>query len=285
MVDIANSRAVDIVRRLLRSYELNFTREQTMRWVGLLSDDPNNFSLIEEEIRQSDEFKRRFSGMQQRLNNGYSAISIDEYLALENGYRSTFRAAGLPVGFYDDASDLAEFIAQDLSVAEVEQRVAQGFVAARQAPQEVKDALRRFYNIPAAEAALAAYYLDTEKALPAIQREFEAAQVAGAAEMASFVGLSREQAEALSAMGVEFSEAQEGFGQLAAQRGLMQSNLGQGEDFTVDEQVAATFGNDGTVVDRIRRQREQRQAAFSGSAGDQASIRGVVGLQDTDPTT
>jgi len=233
---------------------------------------------VEEEIRQSQQFTDRFAGMQQRIDNGYDPISVDEYLDLESGYQSTMRAMGLPQSFYDDPTDYTNFISNDVSVTELEQRVSQGFIAAQQAPPEVRRALEEFYNIPNSEGALAAYYLDPDRALPAIERQFEAAMVSGAAERASFSGLTQEQAERLGDLDISSAQAQQGFSQLGQQSELLSSNLGSGETFSTQEKLAGVFEGDANVLDRIRRQREGRTAEFDGQSSG-VSVTGVTGLK------
>lgn len=277
--------ATAVVRDMLAQYGLSFSANQVDEWVGLLSDDPNNMELIQQQIRESDEFAERFPGLQQRLDNGYNQISVAEYLELEDAYSTIMRTTGMPQSFYDSPEDFAEFFASDIDPTELESRVAQGFVAAQQAPDEVKAALQELYGIQNNTAALAAYYLDPDRALTAIQREFESAQIAGTATSTGFAELSRDQAERLQQLGISEAQARQGFSELGQQEGVLSSNLGSGTDFTVEEQMAAQFEQNADVQARIRRQREQRVARFQGGMAPTVTERGVAGLGGTDRTS
>lgn len=270
--------ATTIVKDMLAEYGLTYSSSTVNRWVGLLTDDPNNMSLIQEEIRQSPEFAERFPGLSSRIDNGYNQISVAEYLELEDAYATIMRTTGMPQGYYDSPEDFASFIANDIDPTELESRVAQGYIAAQQAPDEVKAALRQFYGIQNSDAALAAYYLDPDKALTAIQREFEAAQIGGAATATSFEGLSQQQAEDLQRLGVTEDEARRGFSELASQGELLTSNLGQDTTFTIEEQLDAAFRQDAEVRERIRRQREQRLAEFGGRVAPSITNAGLTAL-------
>lgn len=259
--------ATALVTEMLRRYGLEYSQSTVMRWVGLISDDIDNVVILEEEIRKSPQFTARFPGLEQRLRNGYSAISVDEYLQLEDDMRSIVRSAGLPETFYDSPEELAGFIANDVAPSEFEKRVIDGFIAAREAPQEVKDALREFYGVVDSDAALAAYYLDPEKALPAIQREFESATIASRATQTGFGRIDRTQAEDLRAQGVTSQQALAGFSQAALEREITSANLGKDTTFTDQEVVDAQFSGDASVIERIKKQREQRLAEFGGSSG------------------
>lgn len=270
-----------IIREMLDRYGLNYSVNQIRTWSGLLSDDERNMSVVEEEIRSSRQFERRFPGLKERTKNGHNAISVAEYLALEDGFMSTMRAAGMPASFYDSAEDFSNFIGNDVSVNELEQRVSRGVVAAQQAPQEVKDALTRFYGIKNPIGALTAYYLDPESALPAIEREFESAQLAGASKRTEFGELDRGQAERLQGLGVTEAAAVQGFSTLAQQEELLTQNLGTGKTFSQDEKLSAQFEGDAGTLNEIKRQREQRKSAFGGQSGGFPDARGIGGAQST----
>lgn len=278
----SNLTANAIIANLLREYGLEFTPTQVAEWVGLLTDDPQNISLVEEEIRGSKTFKDRFPGIDARVAGGLNAISVNEYLELEDTYRSIFRNAGLPLHFYDEPGELADFIAKDVSPGEMEARVTKGIVAARNAPQEVRDALSQFYGIGNTDGALTAYYLDPDKGLDAIQREFESATIAGAAAQVGFGAIDVGQAERLQSLGVSGDQARQGFSELERSQELVTAGVGEvgGDTLTQQQQIDATFEQDADLMERIRRQRERRGAAFAGSdAGATTTQAGVTGLK------
>lgn len=234
---------------------------------------------IMQGLRELGAYKDRFKGMEGRAAKGLNAITENEYLQLERGYNQVLRKLGMPKGFYDDSSDYVNFITNDVSVVELEERVTDGYMAAKGASEEVRKALKEFYGI--SESSLAAYYLNPEKGMDAIQREFRAAQIGGAAEQAGFGGLGRGRAERLESLNISEGQAREGFGSLAEQQNLFKRGFDVGGTvINEDEQLDAMFTNNAKAMERIRRQRERRLAQFQGTVGGAAfGQEGVTGLQ------
>lgn len=279
MVTLINRNAVGIVRQLLESYDLSYPENRIREWVEAIADDPQNIVRVEEDIRQSDRFKARFAALKARQDAGLPAISVDEYLQLERDYRSIFRIAGLPERMWDSWKDFTNMIAHDLAPSEVESRVADGFVAAQYASDEVKQALNQFYGIRDTEGALAAYYLDPERALPAIEREFEAAMIGARAVRTGFEGVTRQFAEQIASYDLTQEAVQRGFETLVEDRELLAPNLSVGRRFTVAEQIRQAFGGSQTLTNAIEQQRRQRLAQFSGATRSSRSQFGIEGMQ------
>lgn len=276
--------ATGIVREMLKRYGLEFTEAQVNQWVGLVTDDPNNASIVDEQIRDSPTFNARFPGLKARRDNGLNAIPVSRYLQLEDQYKTILRNSGLPERFYDTPEEMGQLIANEVSPEEFEARVIDGFMAAKSAPAEVRDALSEFYGLQDADAALAAFFLDPDRGLEAVQRQFQSAQIGARAKQTGFGSLDRQQAERLEALGITDAAAQQGFGTLAAQSANLTQNLGQGQTFSTDEQLDAEFAGDTELLKRMQDQRKQRQAAFKGQAGGFPDARGVIGVRDTSGT-
>src|SRR5690606_22357500 len=67
-------------------------------------------------IRESDEYKRRFAGLIMRQQAGFAPMAEAEYIQYENAAAQMMRSAGLPEGFYDDPSDFANLIGQNVGL-------------------------------------------------------------------------------------------------------------------------------------------------------------------------
>lgn len=239
---------------------------------------------IIQELRGSGTYQSRFAGMALRRENGLAAINEGEYIALERGYKQIFRKMGLPEGFHDSYDDFVTYIGNDISLVEMEERVADGFVAAKNAPTEVRQALAQFYGIGNSDAALAAYYLDPDKGLEAIQREFRAASIAGISSQTGFGMVDKSQAERLGGLGISDQEARSGFSELAQSKELFIRGAGEvgAQTLDRDEQLDAQFERDSELLERIRKQRERRLSAFMGAdAGAVLSSKGMVGLSSS----
>jgi hypothetical protein len=228
---------------------------------------------INQEIVDQPAFKARFPAYDKLAHEG-RAMSVAEMLSYERTAIGLMREAGLPSGFYDTPEDVARFMANDISVNELQQRITQASSVA-QAPSETKSQLQNLYGI--SQGDLTAYFLDPQKALPVLQQRYQAGQLAGAAQRTGFGQIDRTEAERLQSLGVTQEAAQQGFGQLASQRNLFLGQVGESR-VTSDQQMAAVFEQDAFARKRIQRRQEKAQNAFSGSSGFGAGNQGVTGL-------
>lgn len=232
---------------------------------------------ILQNLRETDTYKQRFVGMEARKAAGLPAISEAEYIEYERGMRQTMHAAGLPPDFYDQPQDFADFIGKDISVAEMQERINNGYLAASQAPAEVRAQLRELYGID--EGALAAFFLDPDRALPVIQRQYQAASISGAGVRTGYGALSAGEAEGLAALGVSDQEAQQGFASLAESAELFAVLPGEQEGLIDrEDQLAAVFGGDAEAGQRIERKAGARRAAGSGAQSFTLGQEGISGL-------
>lgn len=264
-----NDSARGIIREFLNRYGLDFEATQIDKWVGMISDSGEAIMpIIDEEIRQTDQFKTRFPGLQQRFENKHNQVSVEEYLALEGQYLNVLRAAGLPSSFYDSPDDLARFIGEDVSPSELEFRVQRGVVAARDAPEEVRNALEDFYGIQPAESFLASYFLDPDLALPVMERQMQSAMISGLSDREGFQ-VRRESAETLQQLGVQTREQiQSGLEEASRSRALASETISErGDDITDSDLLGAAFGVNTRSSDAIRRRLERRRSRFGGRAG------------------
>lgn len=224
-------------------------------------------------------FKARFPAYDELAKRGH-AMSPAAMLSYEATARQIFHDAGLPLSFYDQPDDIAKFLVNDVSSAELQSRVQRAQTAVAGAPDTVRTELQRLYGIDPGH--LTAYFLDPTKAQPLLERQFNAAQLGGAAQRSGFGALSVAQAEALAAQGVTDQAAVSGFGDLAASQGLFEVQTTGETAIDRQTQINAQFSNDAAARERIRRRQEARAAQFSGSSGFGIGQRGVSGLGSSD---
>lgn len=232
---------------------------------------------IVQNLRETSEYKQRFKGLEARRAAGLPAISEGEYIAYESSVRQMMRAAGMPPDFYDSPDDFADFIGKDVSVSEMQARINDGYLAASQAPAEVRQQLRDLYGVN--EGQLAAFFLDPDRALPLIERQFVSAQVSGAAQRTGYGALSQGEAERLAALGVGAEQAQQGFSALEQSKELFGSLPGE-QSAQIDRatQQAAVFGGDAGAKAAIDKRRGERVSQGSGAQSFAVGQRGVAGL-------
>lgn len=220
-------------------------------------------------LRDQPTYKQRFAGNEVRAQQGLPPLSEAQYLAYEGQARQMMRAAGLPADLFDSPTDFATYIGKDVSVSELASRVqiAQRYAATDPTvtPEE-RAAMARLYGA----GGLAAYYLDPERALPALQGQVVAAQSAAAAQLAGFGQLDRGQAERVAGLSSSVQQTQQAFTQLTRQRELMQALPGElGVDtITANQQIDAALGGDAVQQDNISRRGRKRAADFQAQQGD-----------------
>lgn len=234
---------------------------------GRLDQNSNTFiDDIGVVLADNSYIQTRFKGNAERKRQGLQPLPLTEILGLENGYITAMQAANLPSGFYDDpATDFQNLIARNVSVAEVQRRINQGYAAVRAADPEVTRQLKELYGVQ--DGMLAAYFLDPVRMETEIAKQVETAQVAAQGRQMAGIQLSQQQAEELQQAGVTTAAAREGFGAIAQQQDLFAAQMAGEQAVTTQEQVAGTFGTSPAAQQRIATRRRRRQAEFEAGGG------------------
>lgn len=170
---------------------------------------------IEILIRDTPEYKKRFAANDIRQKKGLNAIPIGQYLQLENDYAAILKNSGLPAGFYDNKEeDFANWIAGDVSPAELTERVTMAQQSALSSDPSIRQALALYYNI--GEGDLTAYFLDPKRATTLFdtRRTFGTAAV-GAEGMKQGLTVGKDRAQYFADQGVDQAAARQGFGNVA----------------------------------------------------------------------
>ena len=236
-------------------------------------------------LRDTDAYKKRFAANASRISKGLSALNEAEYIGLEDQYQNIMREYGLPASYYARGEmgrqeGFEKFLANDVSAAELEDRVLTAQSRVINANPEVLASLKQFYP-GISNGDILAYTLDPEKALTDIKRKVTAAEIGGAAMQAGLkTGMAR--AEELGAAGVTKQQAQQGFQTVAeiAPRGGQLAEIYKQDPYTQTTAEAEVFGVAGST--EAARQRKKltslETAAFSGSAGAGAIARDRAGV-------
>lgn len=171
---------------------------------------PDMIDLIIPDIQNTDTWKQRFPGWHQRTAAGYPQITVGEYLALESAYHRIMQAAGLPSGFYDDPADFGNWIANNVSPDELQDRVNGAMDLVRQVDPTARGLLAQFYGVDS--GGIAAYFLDPKRALPTLARQYEAVNVAAWAARYGLNLMNSAHWEDLVDKGVTKEMAAQGYG-------------------------------------------------------------------------
>ena len=134
--------AFDTIRQELDRFGLGSLAE----WAWGRFQEGASMDLIMNEVYQRPEFKATYPEYEILAKKGraVSVAYLNDYRRQVVGY---MRAFGLPEGFYDSPEDLSTLAANEVSLAEVSQRVSQAAEAAYQSSPTVRDEMQRLYGI------------------------------------------------------------------------------------------------------------------------------------------
>ena len=217
-------------------------------------------------LQETEEYKTRFKANQARIAKGLAVLNPAEYLNVEDGYRQVLRAYGLKQ--FDTDDYVSQFIANDVSAAELSNRVVTAVQRVQNADPAISQQLRDFYGI--GQADLVAYVLDPNQQFQKIERQVAASEIGvAAARQGLKTGVSV--AEQLAAQGVTQAEAQKGYATIAdilptAEK--LSDIYGKTLDTYGQSEAEQEVFNSLASAQRKRQKLTQREiASFSGAAG------------------
>jgi hypothetical protein len=223
-------------------------------------------STITLALQETDDYKRRFAANQDRMKKGLQVLSPADYLNLEDSYRQTLRAYGL--NQFDTDAYVSKFIANDMSPAELSQRVATAVQRVQNADPAITKTLRDFYGI--GQNDLVAYVLDPNQQFQKIERQVAAAEIGSAGRLQG-IEVGAPVAEQLAAQGITQAQAQKGYATIAdilptAEK--LSSIYGDTLDTYGLKEAEQEVFNTLASAQRKRQRLTQREfAEFSGQAG------------------
>ena len=218
-------------------------------------------------LQQTDEYKKRFAGNQQRIANGLQVLTPAEYLSTEASYKQLLRQNGLSDHF-DNEANFAEWIGKDVSPTELSDRVNMAVQATTQAPPTVT---QYFNQLGIGTGDLAAYFLNDQNPTPALQLKLNQAQIGGAA-LQNQLQISAADSLKYAQMGVTYQQAQSAYQRIAdilptAQKlsQIYKSQVPVNQQ-TLEQQYLGQSGAAQLAAERLG---QQETAAFSGQSGVQ----------------
>lgn len=218
------------------------------------------------QLQETDEYKQRFIGNEERIKKGLRVLDPGTYLGLEDRYRQIIRAYGLKQ--FDNDSYVTQFISNDVSPEEVSSRVVNAVQRVQNADPAVSAMLRQYYNIGTTD--MVAYVLDPGNQLPKIERQIAAAEIgvaAGRQGLTAGVNV----AEQLAAQGVTEAEARRGYSTVAdilpQATKLSQIYTGVLDQYGQAEAEQEVFNSLASAQRKRRALAEREIASFSGASG------------------
>jgi hypothetical protein len=235
---------------------------------------PSEFAI---RLQDTEAYKKRFAANQDRIKAGLRALTPAEYIGLEDQYQNIMRNYGLPASYYSKDSmgtqaGFNKFIANDVSAAELEDRIATAQKRVLNADVNVMNALKQFYP-DITNSDILAYTLDPSNALENIKRKVTAAEIGGAA-LGQGLMTTKASAEDLAKYGITKAQAQQGYGTIAeflpsaTKLGDIYARQGLGayDQGVAEQEVFGTAGA-ATASQKRKKLSQLETAAFSGSSG------------------
>jgi hypothetical protein len=282
---VADTSATDLLKQQQQQERVsafNILKEQFNQYgLGSLVENIRNLltdgtpaSEFALKLQQTPEYQKRFAANADRIKAGLAALTPAQYIAMEDQYQNLMRNYGLPASYYakDDIGTQAGFqklLANDVSAAELEDRIATAQQRVLNSNPEVLKALRQFYP-DLNNADILAYTLDPQNALSNIKRKVTAAEIGGAA-LAQGLQAQGGTAESLAGQGITKAQAQQGYTEIAGilPRASQLSDIyGQGP-YTQGTAEAEVFNTAGAADAAAKRKKltELEKAQFGGQAG------------------
>jgi LysM repeat protein len=221
-------------------------------------------------------FQTRFPANKARLAAGKAVLSPAEYLAAERSYSQVLQSYG--VASLATREKMNAFITNDISAAEVSDRVGIAVNRVRNADSATKEALALYYPM-LNQADIVGAVLDPAEGLPALQRKVQIAEIGGAAlaqglktvdSAGKLTGINIKMGqEALASLGITKEQARAGFQQVAevTPRAEFLSSISTGEDYTQLQAEQEAFQGLASAKRARLSLTEQEKARFGGASG------------------
>lgn len=262
-LDTTQQNAYAILQGMLKQWGLDSLASTVL---DLLKQGYNDPTAITYQLSQTDAYKQRFAANDTRIKNGLAPLAPAEYLAAEASYKQVMRQAGMPVGFYDQPSDFSQFIGMDVSPTEIQSRATAAMSFANSTDPNTRAQLNAYYGID--DAHLAAYFLDSQRALPLLQRQANAANIGAGALGQHLASPDVARAEHFADIGVTADQARQGYGtiaQLLPEEQRIAERLGT--QYTQANAEDELFGGLASAARKRKQLNDSETARFAGSGG------------------
>jgi LysM repeat protein len=211
-------------------------------------------------------YKDRFPGMADLAKAG-RAVNEATYISMEKGMTSILKAYGLDDKIFGTTAKLGTVIANQVSVAEYEQRVAMASDKVKK-NTDVLASLNEYYGVDITGAI--SYLLDPKLGMDSVKKQIRAAEIGAAAEMYKF-DLDKAAAESyINVSGTsDLNSLKESFGRarLLADTQSRLASIEGDKGYNELQAVATTLGADQQRMLESQRRALREQARFAGQSG------------------
>lgn len=175
------------------------------------------------------EFKKRFPALE-TLSKAGRAITPEQYVQIEQQYIGVMRQAGLNPAFFDEdpsnsGVQFHKLIENEVLPEEFRSRIQDGFNRVANVNPLIRDAFKNYFGLEG-DQALAAFFIDPEKATPALLKAANAAEM-GAAAYAQDMKIDLNYATKLAEQGVSYEQAKQGMQRISQLSALFGAGVGE----------------------------------------------------------
>jgi hypothetical protein len=231
---------------------------------------------IVQRLRETPQYKQRFSGLVKRQEQGLAPLSEADYVNMERGYQQALASVGISPDYLTQ-QQMADMIFHDKSPTELQHQLVSTYQEISTHP-DLAPQLQRLYGMGVSPGEAAAFFLDPTHTEAYLTQKVTAAQMAARAQQTGFGQLNVGQAEHLAGLGISDAQAAQGFGNLSQQKGLLVQNASEGNSISQDTALSATFDNNAEAQKTLTTRLAERKGAFSGGGNfTDPNKQGVTG--------
>jgi len=250
-------------------------------WQQITSGIDSEAALIA-WFESTPQFQARFPAIAQARSSGIGYVPTPrEVRQYEETAAAIMRTAGLPSWFYDQPQELQSLMGQNISVAELEERLGQAWTTVRSTDPSVTQMFSEFFGVEG-DAAMAAFFLDPNRTVASLDRAARTAYTAG---MGSNVGLSIDQqlADRIASLPSTLGGIWEDLNTVTSMNrdgGVFDEGFTETTDLTAEGTgIDAAFFGDGAAAAQMERRILERDAnARSSTGGAIITQAGAVGV-------
>jgi hypothetical protein len=247
-----------------------------------------NAGEVMNQLRQTDEYKAAFPGMEQIKANGVSMTEA-QYNSYESNILDQFNGNGIPTGMLTK-QELGTLVANGIYGKNLDTRLVKGYEQVANADPYVKKVLNDWYGVH--DGHLLAYMVSPKHGVDAIIKDVQSALIATEAHTANFNGLdqktAKELAKQMTNSGYSMDYFRTGFAKAAELQPLEQAQVGQrgqatvstgqilGSTFTgLNQKQGTTLAGDKSAIQLAE---QARVAGLQGGGGFTQTTAGGVGV-------
>ena len=295
----AQVNAFDNIQNYLEQWNLGGLTNKVKQLITQQGNYLTNQNALLDWVRQQPEYKKAFPGLTEHndprnlsnMSEHMTEAQYQNYVQTINGLAGQY---AFPAGFITPGQ-IGNWVKNNVSAAELEQRMKYGYTAALNADANTKAILQQQYGLTTGQ--LAAYMLDPSHALQTIEKQVASATLQGYAKDVGLKGITQQQGEQLANM-VNVGAGSIGSGDITTRMSGVQSALLQASR---DQPLTAKApGTAGTTIDTnqligaqlagftpesqaadqaaVQRAEQSRVAGFQQGGGFEENQKGVIGV-------